>query len=72
MGIESCRRNEVSNEGDEGAVVECATKREEEESEGFNDEEDGAGRGHVDVEMGSIVVRRKFRETTDQRNPGKK
>lgn len=45
MGIESCRRKEVSNEGDERAVVECATKREEEESEEFSDEEGGVGRG---------------------------
>jgi hypothetical protein len=62
MGIESCRRKEVSNEGDEGAVVECATQMEEEESEGFNDEEDGVGRGYVDVKMGNIVVRRKLKD----------
>ena len=43
----------MSNEGDEGAVGECSAKREEEGSEEFDDEEDSAGRGHVDVDRGT-------------------
>jgi len=63
MGIESCRRKEVSNEGDGGAVAGCAMKREEEESEGFNDGEDNAGKGDVDIKAGIIVIGRKLGRT---------
>jgi hypothetical protein len=69
MGMESCWRNEVSDEGEEGvASVDFAMRwREEEENDESNDA-DSVEDAHVDVEIEIIMVRRNFKKTTSHKS----